>query len=68
MARYNVVEVRVSFGTQGNSRKVIHKNLTKGEASRIETAKNEESLKAYDKAMKDVGVAQIVSYIVQPVK
>lgn len=67
MALYNVVEVRLKFGTQGNSRKVVHKNLTKGEARRIEAAKNEEALKVYYKELKEHGAAQIVSYIAIPV-
>lgn len=49
MARYNVVEVKACGGKVTKS--VVSRNVTKGEASRIETTKNEEALKSYEKAL-----------------
>lgn len=72
MARYNVVEVRTSAA--GSGRAIFRKNLTKGEASRVETAENEKALKAYNATIEEArerGVEAsppIVGYIVQPAK
>lgn len=65
--RYNVVEVKLAGGKVAT--KIVSKNLTKGEASRIETSKNEEALKAYDKAQREGQPAPVLAgYIVQPTK